>query len=321
MNSRGIIFTISVLTLILAIIYLTTAFSQSEHSIANAPELSALKIAGQKYRDISRSLLELDLNGPKKTVLSMGLPFSYSADRNQFQITQRFPVNAIEIATYHNSLNGYRIFFQNQSLQGLPTGFFLDINTIKDANWGGTNNRLNFLLNRQCMAYRFSANQIQFENAGNSQCTGAFNAINTRKTNAQLLFLDLREDLNVSLCNAGACPNNAFNPNDPNPYFSLQFNTQDCVACNLSPIATHFDPATDYNIFLHCPSDNCFSKPIQIILGNQLSLSRDQNQTIILDMNFEFNQTITRFVTLDANVTLTVPDYNIIRTNNPSQIQ
>ncbi|MFH0955572.1 MAG: hypothetical protein V1777_05695 [Candidatus Micrarchaeota archaeon] len=320
MNSRGIIFTVSVLVLILAIIVLTTSIQRSDFSIANQPELSALKIAGQKYRDISRSLLELDLNGPKKNTLSLGLPFSYGSDQNRFFISQRFPVNPGEISDYFNSLNGYRIFFGKQALKGLPHGFLLDINTAKDANWGGTANQLNFLLNRQCMAYRFSVNRIVFEDANNSQCIGTYNPTNTRKTQIKIKFSDSREDLNAALCNGVACPANAFNDANSESYFSIRFDSNASPKSGLPVIGTHYSVAADYNVFLYCDNPDCFSKPIQFLFGKSIQVSRDSNQTANFDWNFEFKQNLSRFLTLDVNFAIQNPDYNIIRTNNPGQI-
>lgn len=323
MNQKGFLFTFAVFLLVMAMLFFNSIVFENTISMEQRPEQVALREASQKYLDIERTLMDLDFSGQKKTLLERGLPFAYTGDSNSLFLVQNFPLLSTTLPIYFNSLNGYHIFFLRHSAEDLPSGFELDLNTVKDANWGGIENKATFAVLPFCVQFSLSPKRLSAEKSAFSQCAGSFDPARLRKIDLNIFILDIREDFNSLACNGGACPQNQFNPLDPNPYYSVSFSVSGCPDCAFSPqkISLHHALGSDYNIFLACTNPPCDSEPFQLLLNQFFVATRDSNKNFQFKTNLEFDQNIQSFRSLDLNFTIRVPKYGIVRTSDIDQLE
>ncbi len=316
--------TLSAFVIAMAILFFNSSAFEKQVFFEQRPELTALQEAGQKYRDIQRTIIDLDLEetDAKKRVLERGLPFSYETDQNRLFVSQYFPIFPSSLATYFTSLNGFRIFFLKEAQEDLSPDFVLDINTARDANWGGNATEAGFLLFPFCTKYGVGEHSIALVRSAAAQCLSPFDPDSFQRANIQFFVSDAREDFNSLVCNGGACPQDPFNPGNPNPFFSISFETTLCPHCSISPaiISTHFPAGSDYNVFLFCGRPSCESEPVQLLFNNFFVFSRDSNKVIRLEMELFFDQNISAFQSTDFNYSIRVPRYGIMRTNIPAAV-
>lgn len=320
--SKGFVLTLSVFLIATALLFFNKTVFDRQLSLETPSELVLLREAGQQYRDIARTILELDLSGQKKSVMERGLPFSYSGDQNMLFVSQDFPIFQTKLATFFNAINGFRIFDLNQALQHLSRDFVLDINTSKDANWGGTETAIRFLVLPACTQLYFYKSNTSFSPSTSTRCLTPYSAGNFQRADVNIILLDIREDYNSLTCNGGACPQNAFDPLNPNPYYFIQFSTASCPLCTFvqQTVSLHHPTGADYNVFLSCTVPGCFSKPVQLLFNNFLTAIRDSNETLKLNLRLQFDRNIDSFQSLDINFAVQVPQHGIVRVNDPSKL-
>lgn len=318
LNQRGILITFSVFLLVLAILFFNSTITENAVVNEQQTERALLQQAGQKFHDIERSLLDLDLSGQKKILIQAGLPFSYSGDGNSLLISQYLPLFSATLSTYFNSLNGYRIFFLQQAKQDLPAGFQLDINTTKDQNWGGTANKAGFLLEPYCIQYDIFGSRLFLGQSLSGRCLSSFYNSALRRADINVTIQDVREDFNSLTCNGANCPQNAFDAANPNPYYNVHFITSGCPNCNLptTTVSLHQSVGSDYNIFLSCTSSACQSEPFQLMLNNLVRADRNSAKYLKIDLLLAFDQNIQSFRALDLNFAVRMPQYGIVRTSD-----
>jgi hypothetical protein len=311
----------------MAMLFFNSIVSENTLLLEQRPELSALREAGQKYADIERALVDLDFSGEKKNESERGLPFSYSGEENSLQLNQNFPLLPSTLPIYFSSLNGYRIFFEQQAKEDLTSGFEVDINTVQDSNWGGSSNQAAFLILPFCVQYILSPNQLSLEESVSSRCTIPFNPNHLRRIDLNIQILDLREDFNSLKCfdspgHETNCSQELFNDANSDPYYSVSFSTSGCPKCNFSPktVSLHHAPGSDFNIFLSCTAAACESEPFQLLLNQFLVASRDSNKSFQFRTSLQFDQNISSFQAQDINFSVRYPKYGIVRTNDPNQI-
>lgn len=324
MNQNGFFLTLSAFVIATAILFFNSSAFEKQLFFEQRPELIALQEAGQKYRDIQRTIIDLDLEetNAKKRVLERGLPFSYEADQNRLFVSQYFPVFPSSLATYFTSLNGFRIFFLEKAREDLSPDFALDINTARDANWGGNATEAGFLLFPFCAKYGVGEHSVALVQSTAPQCLPPFDPDSLQRADINFFVSDAREDFNRLVCNGAACPQDPFDPGNPNPFFSISFETTLCPHCSIAPatISTHFPAGSDYNVFLSCNSPSCESEPLQLLFNNFFVFSRDTNKAMRLEMELFFDENISSFQSTDFNYSIRVPRYGIVRTNNPTTV-
>jgi hypothetical protein len=199
----------------------------------------------------------------------------------------------------------------------------LDLNTIRDANWGGLESQAVFAVLPFCMQFMISPNRLALEKSVYSRCRDSFDPSQLRRVDLNILILDIREDFNSLKCNGGSCPQDPFNPADPNPYFSISFSTSGCPECAFSPqkISLHHATGPDLNVFLACTNPPCDSEPFQLILNQFFVATRDSNKNFQFKTALEFDQNIQSFRSLDLNFSIRYPKYGIVRTSDIDQLE
>ncbi|MBU1930024.1 hypothetical protein KJ972_00820 [Candidatus Micrarchaeota archaeon] len=322
-NQNGVVLTLSVFLLMMGILFFNALVYETVLTFGERTELVALREAGQSFRDIERSLVDLDFSGEKKNVLESGLPFSYTADVNTIRFSQSIPLPVSFLDTYFSALNGYRVFFLQKSQESLSPEFVLDINAAQNTAWGGIVEQGHFLVQPFCMAYSLGVGSVFVGKSVSSQCVIPFDASALERMDLNLAIVDLREDFDSLLCNDAVCPQDAFSPSSLDPYFSIVFLTSACPNCSFSPavISAHFPIGVDYNVFLSCSTLPCESEPVQLLFNEFLTVSRDSNKSVRLDLSLSFDQNIQSFQTLDFNYAIQVPKYGIIRTSDPASLE
>ncbi len=331
MNQKGFLLTFAVFLLVMALLFFNSVVFENTISLEQRSEQVALREASQKYLDIERTLMDLDLSSQKKTLLERGLPFAYTGDSNSLSFVQNFPLLSTSLPIYFNSLNGYRIFFLRHSAEDLSPGFELDLNTIKDANWGGTENQAVFAVLPFCVQFSLSPRRLAVEKSAYSRCADSFDAARLRKIDLNILILDIREDFNSLQCFRNGFPEDcgssswqqSFNPTNTNTYYSVSFSTSGCPECTFSPqkVSLHHVPGNDYSIFLSCTNPPCDSEPFQLLLNQFFVATRDSNKNFQFKTSLEFDQNIQSFRSLDINFTIRVPKYGIVRTSDIDQLE
>jgi len=119
----------------------------------------------------------------------------------------------------------------------------------------------------------------------------------------------------------GACPQQAFNPSDPNPFFSLDVNDELCDNCNFSQttVSAHFDPGAAQTITLSCDGGCSESSDVVITLGEGISIANSGSR-ISAELSHNFTESFYSFKLLDFNVAVSTPDSKIFKSNNPGAI-
>lgn len=316
-NQKGILLTASVFILVIAILFFNSTIQQKTLSFEQRTDWIALREAGNQYNEIQRELVQLDLSGNKKEILERGLPFTYDASSNSVSFTQNVPITTSALTSYFNMLNGYRIFLQQKASERLSQEFSLDINSAKDSSWGGTASSANLLVQPTCLAYSLSIQNASWKPGNSPQCDQAFDPVDLDRMDLNLLIVDVREDFDTLTCNDAACPQDPYNPSDPDPYFALTIDTSHCTDCALpqTTVSRHFSLGSNYLVKLSCGAEECDSETVSITVNNLLTVGRSSTKALQLESTFTFHETPEYLQVLDFNYSIQNAKYGIIRTN------
>ncbi len=319
MNSKGILFSLIALLLILSIMGLNVSIQNSRFSLDPVSEVMQLREVGKKFRDIERSLVELDLNTNHKRIAERGLPFTYSlTSPKQLVLSQEFPINPVSLAGYFDSIQGFRIFYSQLWQDSNRTDISLDINAPRDQNWGGTSSDVSFVLFPMCVRYRISKQSFWIQDASPTVCRNSFSPNALRRVDINVHFSDTASDYNVFLCNSGPCPQNPFDELNPLPFFSFTI-VGSCPGCNI-PIGAasgHFATTSDINVFLTCSGPSCHSKAATFLIGSMITGETDSTRAMDVNIGLDFNESIEGFRSDDFNFSVSSAKYSILHSNNP----
>jgi len=317
-NQRGILFTLIALLFVLAILTLNSEIRSSTRDLEPQPELTRLRELGKVYRDIERSLVQLDLNGGRKKIVEQGLPFSYILiNPHRIILSQELPLNQQVFSGYFDSVQGYRVFYLGLHDDLNRTEILIDMNAATDLNWGSILDSPSFLLEPVCARYQLSLAQSTVDGGGSQACSSMFDPNSIRRTDINILVKDPSADFNFLRCNGSSCPTDSFNPANPLPFFSVNFLVDSCQKCTLSQtlVSGHYATTADFNVFLTCSGPNCHSKGVTLAFGPRFRAWSDANRSVDMNIGLDFNRSIQSFRSMDFNFSVKATKYQILRTN------
>lgn len=329
MNQKAVLFSIIVMVVALVVLSLfTLTFSQRKNERENLNTITALNVANNRFNNILEDISLLNKSGTAKRLQQRSLPFSYDIDNNSVTIFQEFPITLARINSFFDAINGYKIFIQDSNTQTTYTGTKIDLNVAKNSSWGGTASKIHFLILPQCLRFVLNdANTALFKGANSyNNCSNDFNIFSSIKEyDLNVILKNSTDDYNSVACNFSGfvgCPDQIFSPANPNPYFDLRINDTNCSKCALPSalkrIRAHFNPILDNNITISCtPSiGSCTStNPIRIALNSDLNVNYGGAKTFDSVFIAKFKQNIDSFYYSDYNLTVSKPEYNIVKTS------
>lgn len=321
MNNKGVLFTAIAFLMVLSIIALNTVIkenrAQEQHFVVPA---NILRVSGL-FENINESVIELKKSQEAVEIEKRVLPFDYSFDENSLSIELRLPFRAIELGVYFDTLNFAEIMLEDKNYENVYSGLAVDINTVKNAEWGGTDNGFEFLVEPYCYEFSIIQNKIEFRESKSAKCLEEFDFSNTRRIDLNIVILQFNEDYNSLECTPEPCEQQAFNANNPNPYFSLNIDDSNCDYCDLeqNSVSMHFDPENTQEITLSCQGEECNSTPVEMALSEGVLVDHNSSR-IGITLSQLFSSEIDSFKLLDFNVTVSTLDGKIVKSNNPSAI-
>ncbi len=324
-NQKGFLFTFMALVLILSIMALNSSIQDSKNDSQKFLELARLVSVNNKFSNIERSAIDFKKSGIVNEFNQRIMPFTYNIDSNSISVLQNLPLASGEANSFFDFMNLFGVFLEDSSYGNVFDGLNVDVNTVQNPFWGGSAEKIQFLIEPFC--YQFSLNDLNGSSFGESKsgkCAENFDLQKIRRFDSNIVVRNFSEDFNRILCNGGACPDNPFDPSNPQPYYKIAIDDSNCGNCYFPQkiIANHFDPNTDTNISILCQGISCRSKSIDFVLNKGFSVSRnsDSNYSVQLGMAVSFDSNIEQFYFLDFNYSVRDSDFNILKTNNPQAI-
>lgn len=322
LNSRGLMFSLMVLVLILGVLLLNGYIAKSRNDTFNSENTISLTNLNEKISNVQSNIGNLPKSGKAKQAFERILPFNYSFDGNYLDINFSLPFESAKISNFFDSLNLYETFVEDKNFSNAYDGFDINLSTLKNQAWGGQSKNLQFVSLPSCMAIKNNdLNQIRFEDSNHNSCSQNFLMANVKRIDFNIALFD--DDFNSIKCNAGICPQDSYLQGSANPYLNIYLETKNCPSCLLSQkiISKHFNPVSDFNFFLYCSGTNCKSKSITLIAGQKLY--ETATKAIITSIKFTFKEPIENLFFSDFNVLVSL-DANSAKSkikaaNNPLQ--
>lgn len=305
LNSRGLMFSLMVLVLILGIILLNSYIAKSRNDTFNSENTISLTNLTEKISNVQSNIGNLPKSGKAKQAFERILPFNYSFDGNYLDINFSLPFESAKISNFFDSLNLYEAFVEDRNFSNAYDGFDINLSAIKNQAWGGQSKNLQFVSLPSCMAIKNNdLNQIRFEDANHYSCSQNFSMVNVKRIDFNIILFD--DDFNAIKCNAGVCPQEVYSEGSINPYLNIYLETKNCPTCFLSQkiISRHFNPSVDFNFFLYCSGTGCKSKSIILIAGQKLY--ETATKTVITSIRFTFKESIENLFFSDFNVLVSI---------------
>ncbi len=309
--------------MIFAILSLNTVIRQSFRESQDIGEVVSLISVGNRFRNIERAITGLDKQGVAQAVDERILPFNYdlNGDLNYLTIEQRLPLRDEQFNEFFDIINMFEMFLEDQNREHFFDGIAADVNTLKNSNWGGSDDTLHFLVEPFCYGYTVNPNTMLFGGSTSEKCEGSFQDSYMRRFDLNLTVANVDEDFDEILCNNGNCPQDPFNPGDDNPYYRVEIDDRSCGNCDLSQTiaSEHFDPADDFNVVISCSSGECNSSTVIFSgSGTDLNLYHESSYRLNVDAKTTFSREIENFYFLDFNITVTHFGTNASKSNNPN---
>ena len=299
MNSKGILFSVMVLVLILAILGLGTVLNNAVTSSTSTKESIQLISISNKYNNID-SQLSLYKKGYPKMVFERILPIKYDInnDTKSILIKQSFPTNNSFFDETMNFLNLFRIFIEDKNYDRSFDGLEVDLNTPRNNFWNGSQNNLSFLINPFCYKIVSDINSISLLKNNTTKCDYLFSSDYIKSYNF-IVKIKGTYDYNNVLCDGSPCPQEA--PNGTDKYYSLTIDDSECYGCNFTQkaVSKNFSPLESFEVEI---LENGAQNPITLT-----SSALDfvfQSNGVSVDLNFEvfFSEKVTDFFISDTNL-------------------
>jgi len=313
MQKKGILFSLSALLLVLSFILLQQAITRTSFAQTQAEKtITLFGNLNEKYASLASNIIELDTKSSYHQIQERPLPFTYSVDQNYIQLNYKTPLRQATLGNYFDLTNAFKIFAEDKNYSNFYSGINAKVDAAQNSSWGGMQTGLNFITEPSCM--EISANEFGVS-FGKGWC-GQFDLNGTTRIDSNVSIYSPGEDQNTATCSwneSSNCPNDAFDPANPNPYFSLALLDQNCSKCALSTktIKGHIDISKNNWIAVSCIGAACTSPQIDINVSQNYSITRNQNALPVqISTGITLKNKITAFYFNDMNIAVSENDYN-----------
>jgi len=143
-NCRGILFTGIVFLIILSIISLNSVIRENRSYEQQLITPAKILAVSGIYENISESVIELKKGSAATEIDRKVVPFDYGFDGNSLELEFRLPFNDSEFDLYFDSLNLSEVILEDKNYDNIFSGLLVDINTIQNAEWGGSEDKFGF---------------------------------------------------------------------------------------------------------------------------------------------------------------------------------
>jgi hypothetical protein len=314
MKNKGIVFSLSVLLLVLSFVLLQQATTRASIAQSQAEKSNSMfRNLNEHYAGLASNTIELDTKSSYGKIQQRTLPFMYKADQNYLELSYKTPLKHSTIGNFFDLINAFKIFVQDKNYSDFYNGINTQADTIENSNWGGTQTGLNFITEPSCMQIFVDENGITF---GKGWC-GQFDLNQAALIDSNISVYSPTEDLNKITCmwnENNSCPDDPFDTTNPNPYYSLQILDQNCSECAFSAktVNGHIDISKGNWIAVSCDGTSCTSPQIDINVAQNYSISRNENALPVqITTGIMLKNKITAFYFNDLNITVSGTDYNI----------
>lgn len=293
MNSKGVLFSLIVMLMLLSIISLKSVNTGSKKIAAgNSVELLAFNSLEQKFDDIFMNAIRFSGFGTSETVKERILPFVFTLDQNTLTTSMEIPLSKPDIDVFFDAMNAFEIWLEDPASAVYYPGIISDVNTPKNSTWSGTGNIIQMHILPQCLKFKiFDENRLGFE--ASQECESSFSVASISRYDVNVTLTETA-DFNSVTCNFDSnltCPQNPFNPSSNLPFLYISINDANCANCSINPalktISTHFDPTKLHNVLLRCSGATCVSTDMNISVSSVPQVTfRGPTQSILLGVTF-----------------------------------
>lgn len=302
MRQKGILFSVMVLLLLLALLSLHQTTRGTSYAVQDTESnINAYEKAADKYANIRHNSTVLSESSAEEQMNSRVLPFSYTIDSNRLGLALSLPTTT-SVESYLEALNMFRVFSEDTNYNNEYDSLKVDINTLTPLSWGGSDTNVSLTVRPQCMKYSvLDDNSIALE----FTCSNTdFRVVKRLDLN---LMLDAGHDLNAVSCRfngAANCPDNDYNSSNTLPYLSIQAIDANCLNCQLPQkrVRAHFNPIDENNfVQFKCVGASCTTTPIDMNFASK-ALVRHNGSIIRVSIAMDFNSGIDSFELNDTNI-------------------
>jgi hypothetical protein len=270
-----------------------------------------------KYKNINSEAVTL-IDG-KNQFMERVLPFDYNLDNNTLTLSYELPLKQAKFDRYYDLINSFEVFLEDKNYSRAYDGFETDVNTVQNTAWLGTDNQLRFLLPPLCAALHLNGlNQVKIAQTTSDQCYVPYD-MNLFERFDVNVTLRANEDFNRMQClfnGVASCPQDAFNPGDPDPFLQVNLLDAGCPNCQLTQtvVSGHFNPAQDHNITVYCDSNaSCQSNPLTLTFGQHLTLDHSNTEKLDIILAISLSQPVNALEFMDFNLMVSRPEYNAFK--------
>jgi len=321
MNSRGVMFTAVIFLMALSILSLNTVIRESRAKEQQFTTPAKVLWTSSVYENIVDSVIELKKSDEAVELEQGGLPFNYSFDENSLSISTDLPLKNADIENYFDMLSLAEVLLEDRDYGNIYSGLRVDVNTVKNSDWGGTASEFSFLTEPFCYELLLGQNDINFRESKSSKCIQLFDSSNIKRIDLNIGIEQATEDFNSLECTPAPCPQQAFDPASDEPFFSLSISDSNCINCLLdqNTVSMHFDPSSAQSIVLSCTGAACSSPSVNIALGGGISVQRESSR-IGISLKHIFSRELESFKIMDFNIKVSTFDGKVARSNSPEPV-
>jgi len=249
MNKKGIYFTFIIFLLATLILVTSIGFyqagSQQKQGLIDETAFSAVNTG---FENIKNEIITLKTGYPGRQQSRILTAFDFDGGNDQCpddedkicgwtQIAQKIPQDPDALEDPFDALNLYEIFAESEEIQD---DLEIGLTVARSADWGGTAERLEYLILPQCIKYHpdtvdLGSNMMGIYSAGEASDGCTFDISSIRMIEVSII-VETDDETPVALkklagkgdLSGDPAPTDPFDPANPLPYLKIEVNIPDC---------------------------------------------------------------------------------------------
>ena len=298
--------------MIMAVFLLNSTLERASRESQEIGEIAALEAVGSKAKNIERMVIDLDQVEVMEEINERRLPFSYELDKDagRVAVQQDLPLGSDKLEGFFDLINLLEVFLEDADRDNVFDGLVVEVDTLKNSDWSGTDESLSFLVEPFCYEYVTDGlESMLFRESSSEKCLDFFQNSDFERLDLDLTIQNSDEDFDEILCDGGSCPEEDYNPSHPQgwPYYRIQVLNCELPNCTLAQtvVSEHFDPEVSFDIAISCTGGECVSDPINISHSSlDFSISHSSDYTLDVGAQVTFNDSIESFYFLGFDATV-----------------